>query len=185
MLQFEITNLQQQIHSLKEKEKFLNDRLELIETVEKKKMLSVEKVTHPVRQIILSQQTDINGKNLYLELKKLHKQFEKSLYANNQNVFGTCLTPHNSDFTHQVFYCLNDGHTLEHVTTLPAGDYLRVCYSGTYKNRSSAIQTLKKYLKKHQLKAESFYYEFYLLDFHETNFPEEYVSEIEVYLIPN
>lgn len=185
MFQFEIAGLQKQIQSLKEKEQLLNERLELMETVEQKKMLSVERVTHQTRQIILSQQTDINGKNLYMELKKLHKQFEKSLHANNQNVFGMRLVPNGSNFSKQVFYCLNEGHTLNQVTTLPAGDYLRICYSGTYQNRKTTIKMLTNYLKKHQLKVEEIFYEFYLLDFHETNFPEEYVSEIEIYLVPN
>ncbi|EGP4932901.1 MerR family transcriptional regulator [Enterococcus faecium] len=184
MLQFEIVNVREQINVLKEKEHFLNERLELIELAEKKKTLTVEIVTHPPRQIILSRQTDTTGKNLYLELKKLHKLFEKNLHANNQNVFGTRMTPNGDGFRHQVFYCLDGEQALEHSTTLLAGDYLTICYSGTYKNRDLALKLLKNYLEEHQLKSIGPFYEFYLLDFHETNFPEEYISEIEIQLSP-
>ena len=130
----------------------------------------------------MSQEKNTLGKDLYFELKRLHKQFEKELHANNQNVFGTVLTPHGETFKHQVFYCLTSDLSDQKAFVLPAGNYASIYYTGTYKNRGAALRQLNDYLKQHQLATLGDYYEFYLIDFHETNQPTEYVSKIEILL---
>lgn len=160
----------------------LDERIELIEFVEEKDMLNVETNYHDEREIIISQNKDISGKNLYLELKKLHKQFEVYLDSNNQNIFGTILTPSEDNFSHQVFYCVNSKKSSRLSSILPAGYYISIYYSGDYKNRNYAYSKLNHHIKCNDLIISGPYREFYLLDFHETNYASEYVTKIEVKL---
>ncbi|AUJ84630.1 transcriptional regulator [Enterococcus sp. CR-Ec1] len=182
ILHFEMEQLEDRIHALKEKQDLLKERIDLLVYAEKKQNHEIERTFYEERYLVLSQEKDTMGKDLYFELKRLHKQFEKELHANNQNVFGTILLPHEDAFRHQVFYCLANDLADEKAFTMPAGEYLAIYYTGTYKQRLAALAELKSYLKKNRLVAKGNFYEFYLIDFHETNLPEEYVSKIEILL---
>ncbi|WP_430611682.1 MerR family transcriptional regulator [Enterococcus sp. DIV0876] len=183
MLSFERTEIQKKIKQLQKRKALLIERIELINEVENQPLLEVEIKKYPERKILLSETTAAPGKDLYLELKKLHKQYEAELNANNQNVFGTILSINDSITSHQVFYCLPDTAHQSFATTLPAGDYATICYSGTYKNRAHGLECLTTFLKSHHIDTTGAFYEFYLLDFHETNDPEEYVTRIEIQVI--
>ena len=182
ILNFEREQLDERIKELKQKQALLQERIDLLEYAETKQNHEIETVYYDDRYIVLSQEKNTLGKDLYFELKRLHKQFEKELHANNQNVFGTVLTPHGETFKHQVFYCLTSDLSDQKAFVLPAGNYASIYYTGTYKNRGAALRQLNDYLKQHQLATIGDYYEFYLIDFHETNQPTEYVSKIEILL---
>lgn len=179
MLQFELHETKKQIKGLQEKKVFLQERIKLIEEVEAVELMTVSVKLHKEQQIILSQTENVSGKELYLELKKLHKQFAVALHGNNQNVFGTILKNSQGEIKHQVFYCVN-GKPKSYSTTIQAGCYASIHYGGTYKKRDQALDKLKEVLKQRKLLPIGPFYEFYLLDFHETNIESEYVTRIDV-----
>ncbi|WP_081165965.1 MerR family transcriptional regulator [Lactococcus garvieae] len=182
ILEFESQQLIQQINKLKLNQHLLKERIDLINYAELKKNHEIQIVYYDERYIALSKEKNTPGKNLYFELKQLHKQFETELYANNQNVFGTILVPQDGVLTFQVFYCLENALLEKESSILPAGSYVSIYYTGTYKNRSAALKELNNYLERNQLETIGPYYEFYLIDFHETNISTEYVSKIEIQL---
>lgn len=183
LLQFEIDAIQERITELNEKEKLLRERIELIDEVNHKDLLQVEIISQQKRQLVLGQAAEIDKKDLYLELKKLHKEHEKELNSNNQNIFGSILKPMDGKIKHQVFYC-TDGTLPEiHSETLPMGDYAAIYYGGNYKARDSALHQLQTYIHQKKLQTSGPFYEFYLLDFHETNQESEYVTKVEIQLV--
>ncbi len=106
----------------------------------------------------------------------------KRITCQQSKCFRHRLNPHGETFKHQVFYCLTSDLSDQKAFVLPAGNYASIYYTGTYKNRGAALRQLNDYLKQHQLATIGDYYEFYLIDFHETNQPTEYVSKIEILL---
>lgn len=66
------------------------------------------------------------------------------------------------------------------MSTLPSGKYLTYTYQGAYEQQVTGIQELKKYAQTHQLELKSPFYELYLIDFHETNDQNEFITRLEV-----
>lgn len=180
ILNFQINESENRIQELQNRICLLEERINLINFVENKEMLLVEKNFYPEREIIVSENRNISGKNLYLELKKLHKRFEYELNSTNQNVFGTILTHTSTGFNHQVFYCLDSDQTSKNISLLPSGDYLSLYYNGDYTHRDYALSKLNHFIKDNSVKTQGLFHEFYMLDFHETNISSEYVTKIEI-----
>lgn len=180
ILNFESQQLNKRIKELKYNRSLLQDRINLIKYAEEKKNFEIQRIHYKDRYIVLSDKKNILDNDLHFELKQLHKQFESELHAINQNIFGTVLIPKAGSFKQQAFYCLTNKLQNEKTYLLPEGDYASIYYKGTYRNRFTALNQLKEYFKKNQIETSGHYFEFYLIGFHETNIPDEYVSKIEI-----
>ncbi|MEI5992785.1 MerR family transcriptional regulator [Candidatus Enterococcus mansonii] len=64
--------------------------------------------------------------------------------------------------------------------TLEEGDYASYFYQGTYEQTSQSIGKMVAELKKENYRIIPPFYEFYLIDFHETSNKHEYLTEIQV-----
>ena len=180
MFTFEINELDKKIAELNEKKALLEERFDLMEYSKVKKHLEIEQYEAQPREIVKSEKKKTLEQDLYLELKKLHKRFENILNSSNQNNFGSIITLDQTGFSHQVFYCLSKNNSIESAEVLPGGKYAAIYYKGTHSERSEALAQLKNYIKINQLQVIGDFYEFYLIDFHETNLESEYMSRIEI-----
>ncbi|AUJ87421.1 MerR family transcriptional regulator [Enterococcus sp. CR-Ec1] len=180
ILVFQVNEAKKKIRELENRVFLLEERINLLNDVENKELFCVKNKFYPNRKIIVSKNKSIPGKNLYLELKKLHKQFELELHSSNQNIFGTILTQTAEGFAHQVFYCIDSDQDSKNAILLPAGHYASIYYNGDYTNRDHALTILKQYIQDHSINTLGLFHEFYMLDFHETNNQNEYVTKIEV-----
>lgn len=176
----EVENLKKEMIELKTRTRFLKARLELLNFSEIKQHFEIEHIFYQDRKIILSQESDSSRENLYIRLKKLHKEFEKELDSSNQNVFGIVLDADGHTDEYKVFYCVSEKVKSNEVTILPAGKYLTIYYKGKAENRSLTLKKMEEHIEKNGLVTAGPFYEFYLIDFHETKEITDYVTKIEV-----
>lgn len=180
LLRFEIDSLHRLIAESKEKISLLDDRLQLIYEVEDTPFNQPIVMEHQLRQVIKDDEMTTSDDVDYA-LKQLHKKHEKQLSANNQNLFGSILHEESDSFAYQVFYFYPETASLiNEVSTLPSGKYLAYTYQGAYEQQDTGIQEMKKYAQTHQLELKSPFYELYLVDFHETNDQNEFITRLEV-----
>lgn len=161
------------------KKTLLEERFDLMEYSKAKRHLEIEQYETQPREIVKSNNKKILEKELYLELKNLHKRFENILNSSKQNNFGSIITIYQPGFSHQVFYYLSKKNFVESSEVLPGGKYAEIYYKGTHNERSEALAKLKNYIKIKQLQGIGDFYEFYLIDFHKTILELEYISRIE------
>lgn len=64
--------------------------------------------------------------------------------------------------------------------SLPAGEYASYLYEGTYHYATKHLEALLAAIDQAGYEPCSPIYEFYLLDFHETNQPREYLTELQI-----
>lgn len=180
LLAFEIEALHQLISDSQKKIELLIERVQLIEEAESIDYQEVLLVKQPKR-LILKASTVATDEQIDFSLKELHKKYEPLLSTNNQNLFGSIIHLEEDPFTYQVFYfCPDLTIKNEDAEILPAGNYLSYSFKGDYEQRKKGIATITNYLTTHSLHRTSPFYESYLIDFHETNKPEEYVTRLEI-----
>ncbi|MGG5316504.1 MerR family transcriptional regulator [Enterococcus sp. AZ072] len=66
---------------------------------------------------------------------------------------------------------------------LESGKYASYFYQGDYQQADSHLKKMKEQLKQQGCQVELPFYEFYLIDFHETQHSEEFLTEIQVRLV--
>ncbi len=180
LLQFEITALNQLIDDSKNKITLLEERLNLIEEAK------TADYYHPIlvqqsERTILKSSSIVEEEKIDYALKELHKKYEKLLSTNNQNLFGSIIDLTKSPYEYQPFYfCSPLLFETTDSETLPAGTYLSYSFQGDYEQRDAGIEQLFSYLKQKKLQTVSPIYESYLIDFHETDEPREYVTRLEI-----
>lgn len=180
LLAFEIEALHQLISDSQKKIELLIERVQLIEEAEKIDYQEVRLVQQPKR-LILKASTITMEEQIDFSLKELHKKYENLLSTNNQNLFGSIIHLEEDPFTYQVFYfCPDLTIKNEDAEILPAGNYLSYSFKGHYEQRKKGIAAIMNYLATHSLHRASPIYESYLIDFHETNKPKEYVTRLEI-----
>ncbi|KAF1302382.1 MerR family transcriptional regulator [Candidatus Enterococcus willemsii] len=79
-----------------------------------------------------------------------------------------------------VFVLDNQQHVGFNQFSLPAGEYASYLYEGTYHYSTKHVETLLTAITQAGYEVCSPIYEFYLLDFHETNQPSEYLTELQI-----
>nr|WP_278253109.1 GyrI-like domain-containing protein [Enterococcus sp. 665A] len=66
---------------------------------------------------------------------------------------------------------------------LEAGTYASYFYQGDYEQAGNHLEEMKDQLKQQGYQVELPFYEFYLIDFHETQHSDEFLTEIQVRLV--
>jgi DNA-binding transcriptional MerR regulator len=180
LLDFEIQALHQCIDDSKKKIVQLEERVQLIEEAEQIDYKKPLLMKHPERMILKSSMIT-QEEEIDFSLKELHKKYESLLSANNQNLFGSVIHLEKKPYEYQVFYFYPDlSLKNEDVEILPAGTYLSYSFKGDYEQTNDGIEAILQFAKENKLTTVSPFYESYLIDFHETNKPEEYVTRLEI-----
>lgn len=172
----ELMNLQEKQNRILERIDTLTHSDELIEG-------KCKVITYPDRFVIASSDKDIESENVDISLKELYKKYQNKLPYLDQCMFGSFmyLKPMNGlyNIQHQVFYYL-DNKLSPDIMLIPKGSYATICYKGSYEKTQHYLAQLKAFIVQHNFKTASEFFETYLIDFHETNIEEEYVTRIEV-----
>lgn len=180
LLDFEIQELRQSIDDSQKKIALLEERVLLIEEAEQIDYKKPLLMKHPERMILKSSMIT-QEEEIDFSLKELHKKYESLLSSNNQNLFGSVIYLEKEPFEYQVFYFHPDlSIENEDAEILPAGTYLSYTFKGNYEQTNQGIEAILQFAEKNSLTTMSPFYESYLIDFHETNNPEEYVTRLEI-----
>lgn len=180
LLDFKIDALNKLITDSKDKISFLEDRLHLISEAEQTGSNKVCIIKYPERSYVKSSHI-VREEQIDYSLKQLHKKYETQLFSNNQHLFGSIIHLQDTPINYQTFYFCTEGQFSENnINYLQAGNYLTFTYKGSYKQQINGLHILQQYMNTHKLKPLSPLYEVYLVDFHETNDIEEYITRIEV-----
>ena len=67
--------------------------------------------------------------------------------------------------------------------TLEEGQYLTLTYSGRYDTHDEHLRILQEAIQKRKLKAVGQFLEFLLIDIHETQRYDEYVTQLQVRVV--
>ena len=116
-------------------------------------------------------------------LTKLSGRLEEQLSILGNGDTGSILElqPDGSVRCTSVFICTEDE---SYDFILEAGDYLTLTYSGRYDTHDEHLRLLQETIEKQNLKPAGNFLEFLLIDVHETQRYEEYVTQLQVRVIP-
>lgn len=184
ILAFEINSLESTIAEAKQKKIFLQERVDLINFSLKIPNAQIRIVKHPKRNIITGENKYTNEEHFYYELKSLHSSHKALLNSSNQNLFGAIIYEEQRHYSFQAFYFAHKSIKPAHknVKIIPNGEYLTYSYSGNNIPIKEIFEIMNKYISQNSLKVEAPFYETYLIDFHETNNTEEFITQFEVLL---
>lgn len=182
ILEFEINSLQTTIAEAKKKKKFLKERVDLINFALEIPNAQIQIVNHQQRIIITGENKYANEEQFYYELKSLHSMHNVLLNSSNQNLFGAIIYEEQKQYSYQAFYFTNEKlkKTNKYFKIIPSGKYLTYSYSGKYIPTKELLEVLNKHITNYSLKTVGPFYEIYLIDFHETNNAEEFITQFEI-----
>lgn len=183
LLQKQMAFLEYEIASLQEKQKRISDRISLFTQSMDVRKGECQLFHQPDRYAIASHDRDIESIDIDLSLKELYKKYESKLPFLDQYMFGSFLyftgDRDNPALHHRVFYLLENSSD-SYTTLIPKGRYASVFYKGSYTQTQTYLLKLKNYLIEHNYEADGDFFETYVIDFHETNSIEQYVTKLEV-----
>ena len=136
------------------------------------------------RKILQLSEHVYRDENLDFVIKKLQKENEDQLYLIGNGDIGatipldTLSSGKYGDFNSAFCICRNDSDTYDAV--LPEGKYLSATISGSYKYIPEAWQGLLSYACEQGLTPVDDPIELYIIDNHDTNKEEEYITQIQV-----
>lgn len=185
LLDEELQIIEQNISTLKQTRKHIKERISTIKTAKESDSNNTLKIIHmPTRKCI-----KIKGDGvLDTEINFVIKDF---LSKNNQDfhMIGSCdcytlsindANP-NSDYypTKEIFLiCTSSFGKANYI--LPEGDYLSITYKGPYIKTKQLIPIMLDYCRKNNLKICCDPIELCKIDEYETDYEEEYVTEIQI-----
>lgn len=183
LMQMQNHFINQQIKELQDKQKRLQERIQIFEAIKDIKEGEIKEEELPERYVIPSEAKDIESSHVDISLKELSLQHELDSPYLDQNMFGSFLSLlQNEDglkIHHQVFYFVDKEDSSEAIK-LPSGTYLTTCYRGSYSKAKHHLHIMRSYIEKHNYEMIGNFIEINLIDFHETSSVEEYFTKIEV-----
>ncbi|MEE0741988.1 MAG: MerR family transcriptional regulator [Emergencia sp.] len=137
----------------------------------------------PERKILKLSENVYRDEDLDLVIKELQKKNQNQLYLIGNGDMGASLplSPISSGtYGHfnAVFCRVDEGESFD--TIIPAGDYLCTTIRGSYAKMPAAWESLFGELKSRGLKAAGDPMEFYIIDNHDTNHEEEYITQLQI-----
>lgn len=135
------------------------------------------------RPCVLLQEDVILEKEIDFLLKKLEKRHSNTIKIMGRQTMGALLDQsamRPGDYKHfaSVFFLTGPGQ--ERDTALPAGEYARLFYRGSYERLEEHCQTLFRGAAALGLEPDGAPLELYRIDAHDTDLEEEYLTELQV-----
>lgn len=165
--------------------KQLADRIEEIEDHRRTVPSPVPEVRSlPTRKILRLSENIYRDEDLDIVIKKLQKEYEDQLYIIGNGSIGSTIpldkiaAGHYGHFT-SVFYTTEDDNF---DASLPAGDYLCLTVKGPYQKIPSGWADLFAHMDANGLTAAGDPMELYIIDNHDTNDENEYITQLQVLL---
>lgn len=155
-------------------------RLEHYRTVEAE---CVELVREPERPYVFLEKDFILEKEVDFQLKRLEQRHQDYIQVIGSQCMGAQVDEEslkNGIFNHfsRVFFLTSSG--LPYDDILPGGEYARLYYRGEYDRMEEHLGTLLTGIQAAGRIPEGAPLELYRIDAHDTNRPEEYVTELQV-----
>lgn len=122
-------------------------------------------------------------------IKKLHRKYESQLPSFGTQTIGAYFSMEDwangiSNVYRSVFFVLDGASSAEFDFILPAGNYLTYTYQGVYEQNGARLHELLDYIQTNHLNASPFPFELYKIDNRDTSVPEEFLTEIQIALLP-
>ncbi len=161
----------------------LTERIEEIQQHRQASTDAQPEVQHlPARRILRLSENVYRDEDLDIVIKKLQKEYEDQLYIIGNGSIGSTIplekiqAGHYGHFT-SVFYTTDGG---DYDAEIPAGDYLCLTVKGSYRNLPVVWAELFAYMISHSLTAVGEPMELYIIDNHDTNNENEYITQLQV-----
>ncbi|MCI9639094.1 MerR family transcriptional regulator [Anaerovoracaceae bacterium 41-7] len=184
LFQQEISVIDEKMLTLQNLKSQLTDRISEIESHRRSAPGSEQPHVEvlPVRKILKLSERVYRDEDLDFVIKKLQKEHESHLYLIGNSRTGATIP---LDFIEKGHYghfnsafCIVDKGSFD--TTLPAGKYLCATCCGSYQNIPAAWKNFFIHMKKSGYTAESDPLELYMIDNHDTNCEDEYITQLQV-----
>ena len=145
----------------------------------------VELVREPERPYVFLEKDFILEKEVDFQLKRLEQRHQDYIQVIGSQCMGAQVDEESLKkgiFNHfsRVFFLTSPG--LPYDDVLPAGEYARLYYRGEYDRMEEHMGTLLAGIRAAGRAPEGAPLELYRIDAHDTNHPEEYVTELQVRL---
>ncbi|MSA71453.1 MerR family transcriptional regulator [Holdemania massiliensis] len=174
--------LRQRIEEMKKDLQDVQNRRQSLEEALSEPMNQVRLRTFPKRRCLLLKEKIEHDEDIDYLLTKLSGRLEEQLSILGNVDTGSILEPQ-ADGTVRctsVFICTEDE---SYDFTLEEGQYLTLTYSGRYDTHDEHLRILQEAIQKRKLKAVGQFLEFLLIDIHETQRYDEYVTQLQVRVV--
>lgn len=175
--------LQQRIEEMKKDLQDVQNRRQSLEEALSEPMNQVCRRTFEKRRCLLLKENIEHDEDIDFLLTKLSGRLEEQLSILGNVDTGSMLElqPDGSVRCTSVFICTEDE---SYDFTLEAGDYLTLTYSGRYDTHNEHLRLLQETIEIQHLKPAGNFLEFLLIDIHGTQRYEEYVTQLQVRVVP-
>ena len=133
------------------------------------------------RRILQLSEHVYRDENLDFIIKKLQKENEDQLYLIGNGDIGATIPLESIEQgiygNFSSAFCISRG---SFDTVIPAGTYLCYTVKGSYRLIPDAWNRIFSYIQKNNLKAEGDPIELYIIDNHDTNNEDEYITQLQV-----
>lgn len=185
LFQAEIEAIDKKTAQLAALRKQLAERIDEIQVHRKVETTPVPEIRNlPARRILRLSENIYRDEDLDIVIKKLQKEYEDQLYIIGNGSIGSTIPLDKiqkglyGHFT-SVFYVTEDDN---YDTEIPAGRYLCLSVQGPYRHIPLAWEDLFSYMKRQGLTAAGDPMELYIIDNHDTNDENEYMTQLQVLL---
>ena len=181
----EVKAIEEKISQLDTLKIHLNDRIEEMEShlnagfiFNQPRLLKL-----PPRKILKLSEDVYRDEDLDFVLKELQKKNQDQLYIIGNGDMGAvipldCIEQGGYGRFSAVFCRVEDGEDFDEI--IPEGTYLSTTIKGSYKKIPRAWNHLFTYLHDNSLTADGDPMEFYIIDNHDTNMEDEYITGLQV-----
>ena len=147
----------------------------------------MEFLEEPERPCVYLEQDFILEKEIDFQLKRLEQRHQDYIQVIGSQCMGAAMDEESLKqgiFNHfsRVFFLTHPGLPFDDV--LPAGEYARLYYRGEYDRLKEHLDILLTGIRAAGRRPAGAPLELYRIDAHDTNRPEEYVTELQVQIEP-
>lgn len=184
LLREEERAVERELRELKNRKKSIRSRIDEIHGYEAEPVGTIETINCPRRLCVRLSGSVVRDEEIDFALSRLHKRFEHKLYTISNYMIGA--TQRIEDVQsglrgifNSVFIVIGPAEK-EFDFMLPEGHYLSLRYRGSNEQSPSQIDRLLRHAAAEGLVLQGEILELYKIDIHETNRPEEYLTELQI-----
>lgn len=185
LFQREVSAIEEKISHLEKLKVHLNGRIEEMEAHLNASFVfnQPQLCQFPPRKILKLSEDVYRDEDLDFVLKELQKKNQDQLYIIGNGDMGAiipldCIEQGGYGRFSAVFCRVEDGEEFDEI--IPAGTYLSTTIKGSYQKMPEAWQHLFAFLHNSGLTADGDPMEFYIIDNHDTNVEDEYITGLQV-----
>lgn len=173
-----------QLQELKEKEKFIKERIDSLQMSKETKPDHI-KIKHlPCRLCVQETAYITQDAQMDLLIQKLLSKHEKKIHNFGNQTIGGVLSAKDlmngiSNVYQSVFFILNN-ESNDYDYRLPAGTYLSYYYRGSYEKNSDCLKKIMDYIENHHLTVLGEPFELFEIDNRDTMQEDEFLTEIQI-----